>query len=252
MRPLRLHRDEGGRSATRIVAAFFSPDCMGAFMDRRLSVFAVLVLVAGITIYSGLGAARSSGAGPGTAQSGCTCHGTEPSSTLGIDLGFDPPIVGSVGVREFNVTFTLTGPDSIPAPARQNQGGFALEVSGGTLEPLDGTTQVIGAMLTHTSAGNDQRAWTFRWSIPANATGNPANFTFSYAGNAVNGDGLNDQVDAWDQRSETFGFDLGGESSPTPTPTNDTVQPKETPSVGALAILGVGLAVAAAYARRRP
>lgn len=210
-----------------------------------------LLLLAGLTFVAFLVVAsqawgNSGGAPPGSAQDGCNCHSANPSNTVKLTLDGLPVTFASNST--YNLTLTVEGRAALPAPVGRNQGGFAVEADAGTLVITDADTmQLRGAMLTHTAAGNDQRMWNFQWASPANAS---TNVTFSIAGNAVNGDGLNNAQDEWNLGTVTVGVPaVNNTTTPTPTPTPDD---KGIPGLGLPASGAAAALAVAVLARRRP
>lgn len=185
--------------------------------------------------------ANAGGAPENTAINGCTCHGNEPSSDASVELTGLPEAYEPG--TDYELTVSVSGPAAVPVG--QNQGGFQVIVSAGSLQPASNAARNLNeTTLTHGSAGNDQRSWDFTWSSP---TGSEATMevTFWYAGNAVNGDTTN-QNDAWNQGMTTISpaGAAGG---------NETTPPEETdeglPSAGL--ILSAGAVAAAAVLLRR-
>ena len=124
------------------------------------------------------------------AADGCTCHNADASS--GVVLNLTVPVNFTAGeTYTFNVTM-----ESGVATDGENQGGFFLSTSQGSLASADDSTQLIDGYLTHTAAGNDQRSWTVEWTAPADDT-RIADFTLY--GNSVNGNGAPDSSDQWNR-----------------------------------------------------
>lgn len=127
----------------------------------------------------------------GRAQEGCTCHGNysspEVTSVLdGLPLNFEPGATYTLNISE-------TGG---PAPAAGvAQGGFGLEVSGGTLAAPDGRVSASGGEATHTVEGNRARGWTVLWTAPPADAGR---VTFWLSTNSVSGDNTT-KKDQWGQ-----------------------------------------------------
>lgn len=178
------------------------------------------------------GAGSGSGAAEGTASTGCTCHSMAANSGTTVTLQGLPAT--ALPNTTYNLTITIDGPDALPAPAGQNEGGFALAVDVGELMPLDDKTQLRGTMLTHTAAGNDQRSWAVAWKAPMEG----GNATFHFAGNAVNGDGVQNPVDAWNKAQATVM--IATATGPSPTATTQEPVGDETPLPAWAALAGVG------------
>lgn len=207
---------------------------------RRWS-FVVLGMVAASAM-SWSAASNSSGAPANSAEAGCTCHNASPSS--GVQVQLTVPANYSAN-QTYEVRIAISG-GPMPVPgASQNQGGFALRVSNGTLVAGEGSQTPEDRFATHTAQGNNQRAWTLQWQAPLNATGN---VTFWAAGNAVNGDTLNaGGQDQWNRVMVEVppASGTGGNATMGPSPTDEG----STPLPAGLAFLGAALAVA--WRRRR-
>lgn len=168
-------------------------------MNRRL----LLVLaVACVIIAATAGVSSRSGGITGVSSSGCTCHGSTPTSAV------VPTLSGVPATWEPGVSYDLTvsftgGPAFSVNPSRMNQGGFNLRASGGSLSNVlsPTTVAVSGSEATHTSAGNDQTSWNVRWTAPPGPFGD-GTITFTLAVNSVNGDGAN-SGDAWNVLTRT-------------------------------------------------
>ena len=127
--------------------------------------------------------------GSSVEANGCTCHGSDASSSVGLSL--NTPANFTAGE-----TYTLTiAMESSIANDGENQGGFFLSTTQGSLASGDNSTQLIDGYLTHTTTGNDQRSWNVSWTAPSDDT-RIADFTLY--GNSVNGNGAPD-VDGSDQ-----------------------------------------------------
>ena len=124
---------------------------------------------------------------------GCSCHGSETSSGVALSLVTPPARFTS------NVTYILTIAMESTVPADgENQGGFYLRVSQGSLTSVDNSTQLIDRYLTHTTMGNDQRNWNFSWTAPDD---DARIADFILYGSAVNGNGApdSDGSDQWNR-----------------------------------------------------
>ena len=124
------------------------------------------------------------------AANGCTCHNADASS--GVALNLTAPANFTAG-ETYTLTVTM---ESGVGTDGENQGGFFLSTSQGSLASADDSTQLIDGYLTHTVAGNDQRSWTVEWTAPADDT-RIADFTLY--GNSVNGNGAPDSSDQWNR-----------------------------------------------------
>ncbi len=178
------------------------------------------------------GLGNSAGAPNDAATDGCTCHGTSPSTNVQIAVNWPTAIQANT---TYNLTLTLTGPTPLPFPVGRNRGGFAAEASRGGLLPLDATTQLKGAMITHTADGNDRRTWTFAWMSPAEDLREGDDISLLVAANAVNGDGVANQLDEW-AKSATTGKASDNEPSE-PTEPNEEEPTEDTPHLGTTIVL---------------
>ncbi len=124
------------------------------------------------------------------AANGCTCHNADASS--GVALNLTAPANFTAG-ETYTLIVTM---ESGVATDGENQGGFFLSTSQGSLASADASTQLFDGYLTHTAAGNDQRSWTVEWTAPADDT-RIADFTLY--GNSVNGNGAPDSSDQWNR-----------------------------------------------------
>lgn len=200
----------------------------------RGRVIVVLTLAAALAATAGAHA-NAGGAPENAAVNGCTCHGNEPSSDAAVELGGLPDAYDAG--TDYELTLSVSGPEALPIG--QNEGGFQVIVSAGSLQPSSNAEQNLNeTTLTHGSAGNDQRSWDFTWSSP---TGSAATqpVTFWYAGNAVNGDTTN-QNDAWNKEVAT----VASASNQTGNGTSPTSPDGDSPALG-LALAGVSVAAAA-------
>jgi len=124
------------------------------------------------------------------AANGCSCHTADASS--GVALALDAPANFTAG-ETYTLTITM---ESDVATDGENQGGFFLSTTQGSLASADDSTQVIDGYMTHTLEGNDQRSWNVSWTAPADDT-RIADFTLY--GNSVNGNGAPDGGDQWNR-----------------------------------------------------
>jgi hypothetical protein len=186
---------------------------------RRALIFLAFVAVS-VYAVAAPGAGNASGAPASAATAGCTCHGA--ASALA-QLVLEAPAVYQPGTT-YELVVRIQATQGVLPPGALNQGGFSLHASAGVLQPIDGTSQSQSPeQVTHTAAGNDQRQWRVRWIAPENATG-PVRF--SYAANAVNGNGFSDPADHWARATRDVPLDGpldgGGNATDDPTPTPTT------------------------------
>lgn len=163
-------------------------------MTRLASALPLAVLLlAALTTAISLTEAFSGGLPPsdGAQKRGCTCHcataDTDVTTALdGLPAEYEPG-------KAYDLTVSFSGGDTFDLPTETNEGGFALEVTHGTLATKDDKTKVdtIGGgtkFATHTTAGNSQASWPLKWTAPGAGAGE---VTFYLATNNVNGDGQN-------------------------------------------------------------
>jgi hypothetical protein len=203
----------------------------------------ILVVLVGAAFTVG---ANSGGAPAGAAVDGCTCHAAEPSSSVTVTLDGVPETF--VHGEPYGLTVTVAGPDPLPDPLAQNQGGYQLIASAGDLAPAsnqDGQN-INETAMGHSSSTNDQRVWSVIWTAPIDPT--ITHVMFWYAGNAVNGD-TREVNDAWN-KGTAMSMAAGGDGNGTG---NETT-PAGGDSAAGSVILTAGamtLAVAAAMRLRR-
>jgi len=155
---------------------------------------ALFLGLAALVVLTPLNEARSGGISNSDSSNGCTCHdGSSDSQVIptleGLPQRYRPDTT-------YRVYLNFTGG---PAAGGSNHGGFNLKASGGTLAPRSGDNTVQSksdGSLTHTSAGNDQRAWEADWTAPDTTQGN---VTFTLQVNSVNGDGSASSSDKWNR-----------------------------------------------------
>lgn len=212
---------------------------MRGLLQGRIVV--VLTLVAALVVTAGAHA-NAGGAPENAAINGCTCHSNEPSSDASVELAGLPDAYEPG--TDYPLTMSVSGPAALPVG--QNEGGFQVIVSAGSLQPASNAARNLNeTTITHGSAGNDQRSWDFTWSSPTGSEATMA-VTFWYAGNAVNGDTTN-QNDAWNQGVATVApAGAAGGNETTPPDDGDG----DSPGVG-LAVAGGAVAAAAVLFRRR-
>ena len=155
----------------------------------------------GQAMNTGVGAGQDS-TGDGTnditdvAKEGCLCHATVVDNSVQIVLD-DVPYSWVTGQTYDLRLQVIGGPD---ANVGSTTGGFSMRVSAGTLVETDFAQnwEEDVQTLTHNADGArvDDRMWTISWVAPDNGTGN---VDFWITGNSVNGDGLNNGEDAWNQ-----------------------------------------------------
>ncbi|HEX9816226.1 MAG TPA: choice-of-anchor V domain-containing protein, partial [Candidatus Thermoplasmatota archaeon] len=126
-----------------------------------------LVLVS--SMFAWTASSNSAGAPQNSADTGCTCHNAQPDTAVTVGVqGF--PEAYAAGTT-YDVTITVAG-GPVPVPAvSQNQGGFAMKVSGGLLLADDGITVTGGTFATHSAETNNQRSWALQWVAPETSVG---------------------------------------------------------------------------------
>ncbi|MBI2077052.1 MAG: hypothetical protein HYT80_01590 [Euryarchaeota archaeon] len=157
----------------------------------RFKLAFLLAIVVGAAVWiSAPAASNASGAPDPAFDSGCNCHGAASST---VQVALTGPTEYEAG-KTYDLALRITG-GPMPVPVvTQNQGGFAAKVDLGKFVAGTGTQlKFDGVGITHTTAGNDLRAWSFQWVAPAAAAGNAS---FRYWANAVNGD-TTSQNDLW-------------------------------------------------------
>ncbi len=161
---------------------------------RTLLFLALVALLVGASVVPNA-TSRSMGItselGDTVAANGCSCHGSNASSGL-FALSLDTP--ANFTANETYI-LTITMESTVPADG-ENQGGFYLSVTQGSLASVDNSTQVIDGYLTHTAFGNDQRSWNVSWTAPSDDT---RIADFMLYGNSVNGNGAPDVGDPWNR-----------------------------------------------------
>jgi hypothetical protein len=163
---------------------------------RTLLFLALVALLVGASVVPNA-TSRSMGItselGDTVAANGCSCHGSNASSGL-FALSLDTP--ANFTANETYI-LTITMESTVPADG-ENQGGFYLSVTQGSLASVDNSTQLIDRYLTHTTMGNDQRNWNFSWTAPDDDT---RIADFMLYGSAVNGNGApdSDGSDQWNR-----------------------------------------------------
>ncbi|UCE73220.1 MAG: hypothetical protein JSV56_09305 [Methanomassiliicoccales archaeon] len=127
------------------------------------------------------------------AQTGCTCHDTNPNSSVIITVtGFPAEYTP---LTTYPVTITVSG------GASGTQGGFNLEVSAGTLSTSD-TNVNINALQDQATHSNDlSRSWTVSWTAPSAGTGTVNAWI---AAMTANDNDKKDAGDLWNLWSDTI------------------------------------------------
>lgn len=192
----------------------------------------------------GLGAEGFSTGNAAAARTGCGpqagCHGVPGTPTPFVFAILDGVPETYTPGEAYELTAHADGGPPV-LPAAQNQGGFALEVTAGTLAVVDENAQAGGGLATHTEVGNDQRSWDLLWTAPPPGAGEVLLYL---SVNAVNGNGLQDPGDLW--ASSSFASAEGEAAAGTAAPAgNDTVPPGPTPQrtpgpEPALVVAGLG------------
>lgn len=137
------------------------------------------------------GAAKSGGID--NTPAGCNCHAAAP------DPGVVLEVDGLPATFEAGTTYNLTLRVSDEVERVEDATalvGFNLWTDRGTLASTDDAVQAIGAELTHTSEGNDQRTWNVTWTAPGS---DEVTAKIRFTANAVNGDGDPSDADHWNR-----------------------------------------------------
>ena len=137
-----------------------------------------------------LGVNASSHGMEGYAQTGCTCHGSQPGLNANVSIEGIPNRY--YGGTTYTLTIAVTGgPTADPAA---HQGGFNLQATAGSFSPVDASTHVIqSGEITHEHGGANQRSWTVEWQAPIS----DEVVEFFVAGNIVDGDHQPTDGDDW-------------------------------------------------------
>lgn len=132
----------------------------------------------------------------GRTTTGCTCHSTSANANVTVSLTSPTSTLFSGGYTPGN-TYTL---DFTVAQTGQVLFGLDVKASAGTLiAGTSGDNKKSGTEITHTGTGNataNTHTFTFTWTAPASG-----NVSFTYAGNATNGNGTDDTGDHWNKGS---------------------------------------------------
>ena len=138
----------------------------------------------------------------GIKDSGCNCHGTDPSDSVVPFIGGLPESYNAS--ETYTVTVSFTGGPGTEGNA--NLGGFNLWASAGTFTVSDSDVRIWSPNeVSHSYEGNDQRSWTFDWVAPDSG----AAVDFILHTNSVNGNEGNDgsSGDMWNRADATvLGF----------------------------------------------
>ena len=138
----------------------------------------------------------------GIKDSGCNCHGTDPSDSVVPFIGGLPESYNAS--ETYTVTVSFTGGPS--TDGNKNLGGFNLWASAGTFTVSDSDVRIWSPNeVSHSYEGNDQRSWTFDWVAPDSG----AAVDFILHTNSVNGNEGNDgsSGDMWNRADATvLGF----------------------------------------------
>ena len=145
-----------------------------------------------LSFSSGNGSALSGS--PGDGGNNCTaCHaGTAQNSNITITSNI--PVTGYAFNTEYDVTITNSGGGSrngFQVTAEKDSDNSKV----GTFISTNSSTQIAasGSRIIHTSSGNGQNSWTFKWRSPASEQGKITFYGSSVSGNG-NGGTSGDQV----------------------------------------------------------
>lgn len=132
----------------------------------------------------------------GKTTTGCTCHSSSANTNVTVSLTSPTSTLFSDGYIPGN-TYTL---DFTVAQTGQILFGLDVKASSGTLNAgTSGDNKKSGTEIVHTGTGNNTpniHTFTFTWTAPASGA-----ITFTYAGNATNGNGTDDSGDHWNKGS---------------------------------------------------
>jgi hypothetical protein len=130
------------------------------------------------------------------AKEGCLCHSTTVTNSVQIILD-DVPYSWVAG-QSYDLRLQLIGGPE--ADVGSTTAGFSMRVSAGSLAESDLTQNWEGDIqtLTHNADGarTDARMWPITWTTPESGEGV---VDFWITGNSVDGNGLNNGEDSWNQ-----------------------------------------------------
>jgi hypothetical protein len=169
-------------------------------MKLRATKILFTVFILGLFYFS---LSSNSGGVPGGGTSGCNCHGSANGGTILTLSGL--PSGGYVAGTSYVCTLSVYSSGFVSA-------GFALGCDLGTLSSVgSGITLASSNQEIYHSSPKTLTAsnadFIFTWTAPAAGT-----VTFSYAGNAVNGNGAT-SLDMWNKTTSTL-LPVGGASLP--------------------------------------
>lgn len=165
---------------------------------RTNSVITLVSITVLLLAASALAPASARPTGISDVPNGCVCHSGSPAGDVTVTLLEGFPDTYEDWGDGVTLTVTITGGPNVTNES-VNQGGFNLVVDGGTLSPVDNTTQIMDGEATHTQYGNDQRTWQVYWTPPSNEYDD---VKFTVHGNSVNGDGIASSDDHWNKVME--------------------------------------------------
>lgn len=148
----------------------------------------------------------------GKTTTGCTCHSSAANAGVTVSLTSPTSTLFSVGYTPGN-TYTL---NLLVQETGKVKFGLDVKASSGTLAAgPNGDTQKLGTEITHTGTGNSgttSHAFDFLWTAPASGS-----VTFTFAGNATNGNGTDDTGDHWNKGSVVVSSATGISENSDPT-----------------------------------
>jgi hypothetical protein len=179
-----------------LISTLGADDCTIRYASMKkyfTKLHAACFLIAGLIIYLAI-SSYSTGI-TGQSVAGCSCHGSNTSSTVLSISGI--PTGGWVPGTAYTITISVTNTSKSAA-------GFDLTVSTGTLSSAPSGTSISGSTeIRHTtpkSMSSGTASWSFTWTAPSTST---SSLTINFAGNAVDGN-FQDTNDQPNQTSQTF------------------------------------------------
>ncbi len=161
-------------------------------MKKTIAISLASALIIGLMSF---GVVSSNGI-TGRTTTGCSCH--SPSANTGVIVSLTSPnstlfSAGYIASTTYTLNLTV-------AETGQTLFGIDVKASSGVLAAgTDGQTVKSGTEITHTGAGNattNTHTFSFKWVAPASGA-----VTFTFAGNATNGNGVDDAGDHWNKGS---------------------------------------------------
>lgn len=155
----------------------------------------LMIPVSAFVLFSFSGGRNNAYSGsPGDSGTNCTaCHsGTASNSNITITTNI--PSTGYAFNTEYDITINNTGGgtrNGFQVTAEKDSDNSKV----GTFASVSNDTQAVNSnsRITHTSSGNSQNSWSFRWTSPASEEGRITFYGASVSGNGAGGNS-GDQV----------------------------------------------------------